>query len=509
MKNVITILLITLGLVACSSEPKPDPDPIEPGPLMAAAASVDVTPIVETFEDLDGDKHWDENEVFEDLNGDGEFNPIWIAGFGMDRPAIGVHDPIEARILLLAKDELRIAIVSVDWVGLLYDDALWLRDMAEAAGLKLSALLLTSTHNHEGPDTVGIWGPGVFASGRDPEYLASSFTAIVEGLKTAEAELSPVRVMAGLGQTEGLIHDSRLPHVIDETVLALRLERLSDDSPVAIVVHWGNHPECLDGDNPWISSDFPGAIRRHIEQAVPEAVAIYWQGMVGGLMNPLHVDVYDEEGQLLPNESFEKTERMGQLVAEEALAALGAAEDISDGGKLAIERRELLFPADNPELILAVQIGLTPRTTYDAEGVTRPVHLLRPPYFRTEAYALDIGLLRMVTVPGELYPESALLDLEGNPRYQTPQDPGADYYGEPCEPPIYASLTDKPYKAVLGLTNDELGYLVPKCQYDNEAPFAYERTSAQYGEGFCVNPELSEGLLRALHDAIGSLNTRP
>ena len=92
MKNSITILLITLGLVACSSEPKPDPDPIDPGPLMAAAAAVDVTMIVETFEDKDGDEHWDEDEVFDDLNGDGEFNPVWIAGFGMNRPAI-IEEP--------------------------------------------------------------------------------------------------------------------------------------------------------------------------------------------------------------------------------------------------------------------------------------------------------------------------------------------------------------------------------------------------------------------------------
>jgi hypothetical protein len=32
-------------------------------------------------------------------------------------------------------------------------------------------VLVSSTHNHEGPDTLGLWGPNAVSSGIDPEYL--------------------------------------------------------------------------------------------------------------------------------------------------------------------------------------------------------------------------------------------------------------------------------------------------------------------------------------------------
>ena len=33
-------------------------------------------------------------------------------------------------------------------------------------------ILVSSTHNHEGPDVIGLWGPSPRESGVDPEYLA-------------------------------------------------------------------------------------------------------------------------------------------------------------------------------------------------------------------------------------------------------------------------------------------------------------------------------------------------
>jgi hypothetical protein len=42
---------------------------------------------------------------------------------------------------------------------------------------------------------------------------------------------------------------------------------------------------------------------------------------------------------------------------------------------------------------------------------------------------------------------------------------------------------------IVGLANDELGYIIPKRQWDEKPPFAYGRTSAQYGEINSVGPD--------------------
>src|SRR5438552_13089450 len=46
--------------------------------------------------------------------------PVYIAGFGKNRKAAGVHDPLMARAVVLSHDKTKIAIVSVDLVGLFH-----------------------------------------------------------------------------------------------------------------------------------------------------------------------------------------------------------------------------------------------------------------------------------------------------------------------------------------------------------------------------------------------------
>src|SRR4051794_31811156 len=46
--------------------------------------------------------------------------PVFMAGYGMNRRATGVHDPLFARTVVLASGDQRIAICSVDLVGLQY-----------------------------------------------------------------------------------------------------------------------------------------------------------------------------------------------------------------------------------------------------------------------------------------------------------------------------------------------------------------------------------------------------
>jgi hypothetical protein len=462
--------------------------------------------VVEIFEDLDADGNYDEGEPFTDSNGDGEWTPVWIAGYGREREALGVHDDLFARALVLETDRLRVGIVSVDWVGLLYDRADAIRDAAWVAGLGLNQLIVSSTHNHEGPDTMGLWGAGA-ETGVDKDYLAWAEERILEALVEAADNTVPVRLVAGSGKTDGLTRDSRRPEVIDESVVALRFDRTDSSGPVAVVVHWSNHPEVLDGDNQLITADFPGYLVAALEAAEPGAVGIYWQGIIGGLLNPLGVEVKDEQGNVLPHKSFEKAERIGELVAEAALSALERGEDVTAGGRLVLRTRPFLVPIDNFELELAAQSGIIERTIFDEQGRPRPMSDMGSfePYLMTEVSVLDIGEVQVATVPGELYPELALVGPGGETFYEDPQDPGADYPGTPCSPPIYLSMRSTPYRMVLGLANDEVGYIIPKCQFDRRPPYTYGRDDPPYGESVCMGPDVAPTVNRVLAEELVAL----
>ena len=100
-------------------------------------------------------------------------------------------------------------------------------------------------------------------------------------------------------------------------------------------------------------------------------------------------------------------------------------------------------------------------------------------------------------IPGEIYPELVL------GRVATPAEPGADYPDAPAEPAIYPAMPTK-YKMVVGLANDELGYVIPKRQWDARKPYCYGRDKPQYGEGNSVGPDAA----RVICEAFAGLTRR-
>src|SRR5690349_10833178 len=104
---------------------------------------------------------------------------VYMAGFGHNRKATGVHDPLKARVVVLRHGEVKIALVSVDLIGFFHPHVERIR--LELPGF--TYVVVSSTHNHEGPDTLGLWGVNAFQSGVDPDYLASVEKQIVRSVK--------------------------------------------------------------------------------------------------------------------------------------------------------------------------------------------------------------------------------------------------------------------------------------------------------------------------------------
>jgi hypothetical protein len=493
---------VLLWLSGCGSGPVEDIQV-----LKAGAATVVITPLVEPFEDLNQNRQHDPDEPYTDLNDDGQWNEVFLGGYGAKRPALGIHDDLYARVLVLERGDTRIGIVSLDWVGLFHDHSLGFKQAADSAGLELDHVIVTCVHNHEAPDTMGIWGdPAAGQTGRDDEYIAKTQQQTVAALAEAVSELTAVKIIAGTGMAEDMTDDSRLPIVKNEKVTALRFDRVDDSAVVATVVYWSNHVESMYSGNRLITADFPFGLVAELEEAAPGSVGIFWQGTIGGLMNPYDIDIEDEQGNLLPEPSWERTERYGRIVAQIALEAL--AEGIDIGDRLAFRRKLFMLPFDNIDLKFAAVGGLISRTAYDEKGNQRELDDIfnYEPYVQTEITVLDLGEAQIVSVPGEIYPELVLEGPNGETYYEDPQDPGADFYGTECVKPIYHYMRRSDYRMVLGLANDELGYIIPKCQFDRVEPYTYGRDDAPYGEGVSAGPETAPILLEVISQELARLN---
>ena len=141
--------------------------------------------------------------------------PVYLAGFGHNRKATRIHDPLMARALVLQHQDTKLAIVSVDVVGLFHDYVLRVRERLPG----FTYVLVSSTHNHEGPDTLGLWGPLPLVSGSNPDYMKELEEKIVQAVRAADAALTPVDARIATVHGPELLHDSR-EHVKHDDLVA-------------------------------------------------------------------------------------------------------------------------------------------------------------------------------------------------------------------------------------------------------------------------------------------------
>lgn len=99
--------------------------------------------------------------------------PVWIAGYNNGRQATAIHDDIWARCMLVrvidGNKTKSIALVSLDLIGYFYPETLKIRRLFKQKypNLPIDYILVASTHTHEGPDTLGLWGKTNHESGRE------------------------------------------------------------------------------------------------------------------------------------------------------------------------------------------------------------------------------------------------------------------------------------------------------------------------------------------------------
>ncbi|MBI2803995.1 MAG: hypothetical protein HYX68_03320 [Planctomycetes bacterium] len=408
--------------------------------------------------------------------------PVWLAGFGKNRKATRVHDALFARAIVLEHDRKKIAIVSVDVVGLF-------NDVVQNVRKKLPGftyILVSSTHNHEGPDTMGLWGPDLITSGIDPAYMKQLELGIAAAILQADKNKAPALARIGTAKGPELLHDGREPFIKHDELVALRFENQAKKA-VGIVVQWNCHPETLSSKNTEISADFVGYTVSYLKKKY-RCPVVYLTGTVGGLMTSLRVEVKDEQGTPLADGTFAKTRRYGLLLGKLAESALEGAKPVKLT-PLAFRARRFFVPIDNQFYLLGYSLGILKRDAYlwtgdplKAELVKGKLNLKKRLAIASEVGWLKLGDLEIAAIPGEIYPELVL------GKVQNPPDPGADFPNAPIEPGIYAQLKSK-HRMIVGLANDEIGYILPKRQWDMEAPFCYGRKRAQYGEENSLGPD--------------------
>lgn len=523
----------------CPGDPSGKCDATPGAPLEAGAAVISIVPdCFETYVDTDNDSTYKkgDDELHDcgcdrkcegdpgyagpdEGEGDGKLYPAWMAGFGSGRPAAGVRgegtglvgegDGLWARGTVLRQGETTVAIVALDVVGWFNGDVVAVREMLAAQQIDVDHLIVHSTHTHEGPDTMGLWGPDPVHSGYDPKYQAQLRSTVVSVVETALKDIRPVASMR-VGEVDistyhdngvaNVISDHRDPWVVDEFISAAHLVD-ADDQTIVTLVNFGCHPETLADENLLLTSDFVHALRRTVEKGSEWKTApgepglggpaIYINGAVGGMMTTLGVNVVNPDGDAYQSWGWEKADSIGQLLGEMALDAVANGDVVADP-QLRVINKLFRAPVINEGLKILYMIEVVKREVFmnDRTGEQE---------IQTEMSLVEIGPIQLLTVPGELLPELAVGGYDGS-RVNAPGvdmiDPNNPNPPELDKAPPGPYLKDRmtgTYRWLIGLGNDELGYIVPAYDFklNAEMPWLEEAEGDHYEETNSLNPDMA------------------
>lgn len=369
------------------------------------------------------------------------------------------------------------------------------------------------------------------------------------------AELDPAYNGAPFGGTNpnpgmlGLVHDGRDPIVVDDQVLTLALD--TEEGRLVTLVSYSSHPEVVGYQNESLSADYVYFLRDRIERTVG-GTPMFLASAVGGMQSAWNgtLPLVDEAGERVLDEEgapvfidaggWDYARSEGVLVAD---AALGTPLDPSSWERIEVRHAPVLLPISNVgfEVALRMQLLDQPWETL-VQDTSCPGHGEDPQVIgclATGVWRVDLGPVSLGTVPGELLPElfdgapdeRAVRDAaarSGDGRW--PHHPAAcdDASWEVCRVreadgdcdctemhaapytlafeggavPLRTLLPGK-YRAVVGLANGYVGYVIPEPDYSlvTNALTGLEGNHSEewYSAGEKMAPVVQEGW-RALGD---------
>ncbi len=382
--------------------------------------------------------------------------PVYLAGFGQNRRAETIHDDLTVRAVAINDSTRTIVLCALDLIGFFRKDVYEIIEtlkVSETFGVLSPDIIISSLHPHHGPDTMGMWGPDDKTSGVDPVYFAELKNKIVATILASLENMQPV---SGMKVTSmhfpGLAKNARNPEVVDDELVMAQFVARDNISCYLTLVNFPCHPEVLWEHNPHITADYPGYLRKEVERQT-SAPCIFLSADLGGMMTP---DVKDH--------SFEEAHFMGKALAEQGLIALSKASVLHEPFTVSLQKKEIKVKLTNLLFKFAMRRGLFPDIR-DKKG-----------FIHSEVNLLKIGPLWFATVPGELLPKLGMA-LKADMRAA-----GAGSAG------------------VIGLANDELGYILPKDEF--RYPINPFRPGRHYEETMSVSKEIGPVIMAAVRELI-------
>jgi len=409
--------------------------------------------------------------------------PLYIAGYNNGWEVTEVLDYCEARAVWMDAGAQGILLISIDCVALdshtVAEIREALKDIPNCASINVCA-----THTHAGADTLGLWGP-IGVNGKNYDYMKALIEAAVSAGKEAAAAPKAGKLYYGYAETQDMYRDSRDPQVYDPNLYQLRFEPETGNG--LRLFFYGAHAESLRGDNTRLSRDFAGGLCDGVTEAVGDDT-MFCAGAIGGLIMTKEF-VYSAK-----HEAVQNLQITSEKLVDYALS-ITAADERELAPKIALSRTVFSVPLDNTAFLLYKMLGILGTKAVKADSATGYG-------VETELSVLLLDDLALTMIPGEIFPELVLGTEYG------------DANQEGVNPvPLLTIAQENGIREmiVIGLCNDEIGYIVPPSDFllNEKMPYLEKimdyKGENHYEETNSVGPMCAEKIAEAFEETVEKL----
>jgi neutral ceramidase len=369
-----------------------------------------------------------------------------LGGYGdrMSRPAESIHDSIYAKAIILKKDSISYAIITLDILGLPSNLKSDLVQRISSPEWKMENLMLLPSHSHGSLEMASLNSKNLINSPQigiyQPELLEFILERLVTLMHNADCDFKPVKIGTAGKIIEGLNRNRRKDPEVDRELIITRVDHL-DGEPLAALVNWTAHPTFLGPEDMMVSAEWPGYLQTELGKLIGNNVTVMFYNGAEGDQSP----VFD--GNI---NGYEKAERYGRIVAQESIE-LYSNIVTERNCILAFDYRVIRLPQQqaHPAFMKTggAEYGL------DENTVKVVMNMLGPK--EAGLGAVRLGDLIIAGVPGEM---TAALGLELKDKLRK------------------GSIK---YAAIGGLANEWISYILSRDQYLNGE--GYESSVSFYG----------------------------
>ena len=425
--------------------------------------------------------------------GNVESQKYYIAGYDSNNPAKGILDDMFARAVYIDDNTGRGGVVfcAVDAVGISRKDINDIRKLViESKKIPfLKSINISATHSHSAVDTQGLWGEKLWKSGRNDPFMEKLKAKTADAIISAYENRKDGKLFFAVTETQDMQFDCRTPIAYDKNLTRIRFEAF-DSSEEIHIINFASHAELLGSETKNISADFPAYMIKEIEASAQNINAVFFNGAIGGMISAKEIKkVYREE---IDCEAY--TKEFGKKLGEIANALENETEIEPI---INISSAPIKIAASNFVLILARLLKVL------NNDILR-IGKRSEAYISSEVGYLELGKNRIgaFLIPGELFPEL------WNGEFLSAEESAT---GKKAEYKILRDMCSCDHQFVIGLCNDELGYILPdndfllheKTPYIEKATDRFDRS--HYEETNSTGPNTARTILTETDKLIASV----